>query len=273
MVLFVAAFVLQAVDSVYSHFGIWNYLALSSEGLSHGYVWQLITFQFLHGGVLHLFCNLAGIWWVGNYLESLMGGRRLLIAWVGCGTIGGIAEAILQAVFPSYFGGAVVGASAGIAGLLSIFCLLNRDARILFMFVIPIRAIHYLYGFGVFCLFFILVPAMPGIAHAAHLFGLLSGVYWVRQGWHHDYQILPGQEWLERIRFRFQRRNSGRPAQKPSNRTIVPFPTQPQPRPRDEFIAREVDPILEKIAAHGIQSLTAEERAVLQNARNKISGR
>jgi ribosome maturation protein Sdo1 len=43
--------------------------------------------------------------------------------------------------------------------------------------------------------------------------------------------------------------------------------------PRDQYITTQVDPILEKIAAHGIQSLTAEERAILQDARNKMSGR
>ena len=197
----------------------------------------------------------------------------MLIAWLGFGTCGGIAEALVQTALPIYHGGGVVGASAGLTGLMAIFCLLNKNASILLMYVIPVRALYFLYGFAAFCLFFIVVPAMPGIAHAAHLFGLLAGVYWVRQGWHHDYQPLPGEEWFGRLRFRFQQGKSVRLAQKPSNRTIVPFPTQPQPRPRDEFIAREVDPILEKIAAHGIQSLTAEERAVLQNARNKISGR
>ncbi len=273
MVIFVAIFALDSIDSVYFRTGFWQYLALSSSDLFHGYVWELITFQFLHASLFHLVGNLVGFWWVGNYVESLMGGRRMLIAWLGFGTCGGIAETVVQAALPIYHGGGVVGASAGLAGLMAIFCLLNKDASILLMYVIPVRAIYFLYGFGAFCLFFIFVPAMPGIAHAAHLFGLLSGVFWVRQGWYHDYQPLPGQEWLERLRFRLQRQKPARSTQNSPSRTVVPFPTQPQPRPRDEFIAREVDPILEKIAAYGIQSLTAEERAVLQNARNKISGR
>ena len=57
LIVYIAAFVLQLLVSAFSKFPTNDYFALSVEGLRHGYVWQLLTFQFMHGGPLHLLLN------------------------------------------------------------------------------------------------------------------------------------------------------------------------------------------------------------------------
>ena len=176
--------------------------------------------------------------------------------------------------FPQFFGYSVVGASAGVAGLTSIFCLMERDSQIhIFWGLLPVRAIYFLYGSIGLALFCTVVPFLPGMAHAAHLGGFLIGIAWVRQGWIDTYRPLPGQEWLEGLKrmTAFRGRSTRfRPTVLSGTRLATPQTTL---APRDEFITTQVDPILEKIAAQGIQSLTAEERAILQDARKKMAGR
>lgn len=279
MIVLAVVFALQCIDNVYLHTGIQDWLVLSGIGLRHGFVWQLITFQFLHSGWLHVFFNLLGLWWMGIYCERLMGRWRMFTALVGCGTVGGLLQGGLMLIAPEHYGSYSVGASAGISGLTAIFCLLERDSIIRLWGIVPIPAIVFLYGFGALSLFFTVVPAEGGsVAHAAHLGGILAGVLWVRRGYYQEYQPLPGQELWEWLRHRLR----------PQKRASVPWPASewrsrrvltseksnpPGAPQRDEFITREVDPILEKIAAHGIQSLTPAEREILQSARQRMAGR
>ncbi len=270
----VVVFAFQQVDAVYFHTGVFYYLELSETGLRHGFLWQLLTFQFLHTGLWHLLVNGIVLWWTGRYAENVMGGTRMFLAWLSAGTVGGLLQGLLMIPFPQFFGYSVVGASAGVAGLTSIFCLMERDAQIhIFWGLLPVRAIYFLYGSIGLALFCTVVPFLPGMAHAAHLGGFLIGIAWVRQGWIDTYRPLPGQEWLEGLKrmTAFRGRSTRfRPTVLSGTRLATPQTTV---APRDEFITTQVDPILEKIAAQGIQSLTAEERAILQDARKKMAGR
>ena len=264
----------QQVDEVYLHTRLFSYLELSGTGLRHGFLWQLLTFQFLHAGFLHLMMNLVVLWWTGRHAESVMGGGRMFLAWLSAGTVGGLLQGLLMIPFPQYFRDSVVGASAGVAGLTSIFCLMERDSQIhIFWGLLPVRALYFLYGSIGLSLFCTVVPFLPGMAHAAHLGGFLIVIAWVRQGWTDTYRPLPGQEWFEGLKRMATSRSRGsrfRPTVLPGAR---PATNRPAAAPRDEFITTQVDPILEKIAAHGIQSLTSDERAILQDARKKMTGR
>ena len=133
-------------------------------------------------------------------------------------------------------------------------------------------------------LFFTLVPSpSEGVAHAAHLGGLLAGVAWVKLGWHHDYNRLPWERWLDA----WQVRRSRRPVRLPRPSAVMASAISKRVAARKEtrasgssavtgpteFISKEVDPILDKIGAHGIHSLTDEEKQVLENARKRIKKR
>lgn len=243
------------------------YLALSPTGLQHGYVWQLLTFQFLHGSLLHLFLNGFAIWVFGRIVEQQLGRANFLKVYFASGVVGGLLQVGLGFLFQNRFGGAVVGASAGICGLIAAFAMIAPDAKLLLWLVLPIRAKYFLIGLIVITLFFIIVPSDPGIAHAGHLGGLLSGVAFMR------WQLYAPRRngWRP-----FQNRQRKRELVKAASvKNIYGYVSKPEPEelPPEEFISREVDPILDKISAHGIQSLTERERKILEAARKKIGKR
>jgi len=157
---------------------------------------------------------------------------------------------------------------------------LEKDSEVLVYFLFPVRAITLLWVFGIVSLFFTLVPTARqlGVANAAHLGGILAGILWVKLGWHHSYVPLPWEGWLERWRQRRSpsERQSGTlvaaPHKKAFWRSAAAGKTEEE-LSTDEFFKKEVDPILEKISAHGIHSLTTQERQILEKARSKMAKR
>jgi membrane associated rhomboid family serine protease len=267
MVVLVIAFALQQIDIAYFHYAHVDHLELSSVELRHGYVWQLLTFQFLHSGLLHLFGNLIGLWCFGRFVEERLGRAHFLSLYFLSGIVGGLLQALLGWIFPQQFGWSVVGASAGIAGLIAAFAIMEPDAQILAFFVIPMRARYLLYISLCVALFLCVVPSDPRMAHAAHLGGLLFGVAYVRWG------VGSAWKWGDWNPFRGKMRRE----RMIKAATIAPK-LRRRPRlddtpdlPSEEFISQEVDPILDKISAHGIQSLTDRERRILEAARAKMS--
>ncbi len=276
----IGCFIIQALNDVHGTGQLARYAALTREGIAHGWVWQLLTFQFVHGGLLHLAGNLLALWTIGGPVESILGPRRFLLAYLGAGIAGGLLEAVLMSSFPGTYSARVVGASAGLEGLFAIFALIHRDAIFSFMFVLPVRAITLYYIAAAISVFFTLVPSGlgGGMAHAAHLGGLIFGTLWIRQGWHHDYQPLPGQEFLAKVLGWFRRspkasaRRSSASAPPLRSSAVAPRPRKvSEPTPVTD-LSREVDPILDKIAQHGMHSLTAAERQKLDDVRRRMTG-
>jgi membrane associated rhomboid family serine protease len=269
----VVAFVLQNVLAYYlPSFPANKYLALSLGGLAEGYVWQLISFQFLHGGLMHLFLNCWGLYVFGRAVEEALGRRSFLLLYFSSGVLGGLCQMVGALVWSSHLGGAggVVGASAGLFGLIAAYATLypERQLTLLLFFVLPIslRAKYLLLFSALMAVFGIVFPDSH-IAHAAHLGGMLMGIAYVRQIIHWQWN------WL-------QFRN---PPRRPPPRELVNVMAAKWPRARrsspdaseevstEEFLRREVDPILDKISAHGIQSLTEREHRILEAARRKMA--
>ncbi|HEX3890083.1 MAG TPA: rhomboid family intramembrane serine protease [Verrucomicrobiae bacterium] len=239
-----------------------GYLPLSVEGLKHGYVWQLVTYQFMHAGWFHIIANSWVIYVFGREVESILGGKRFLALMFSSGIVGGVFQVLVALVWPQYFGGSVVGASACGFGLVTVFAMLfpERELTMLIFFVIPVhmRAKTLLIGSVALAVTGFAFPnvIMPGVAHAAHLGGMAMGWFFVRK-------VLPGG-WprLE---------GTVRPAERFIARRQAPEPFEKIPAA--SFVEEEVDPILDKISAHGIQSLTARERETLEKARAKMAKR
>ncbi len=268
MISLVIAFALQQVDIVYLHGQYLDDLMLSGQGLAHGYVWQLLTFQFLHSGLLHLFFNLLGLWFLGRYVEDRLGKFNFLKLYFGSGIVGGLFFGLLAWIFPNHFGVAL-GASAGISGLLAAFATLEPEGIIMASFVFPIRAKYLLYIYGCISLFFTIVPSQQ-VAYAAHLGGMAFGVAYIRWG------LNSNRSWAEwnPLRRKLRREQMIRAATiSPAKLRRRPKLNETQELGSDEFISKQVDPILDKISAHGIQSLTDRERQILQAARAKMAKR
>lgn len=268
----VAAFLVQlGFETYYSRFPLAKYFALSPWGLSHGYVWQLLTFQFMHGGWLHLILNCWVIYAFGRELESALGPTRFLTLYFTSGVLGGLLQAVAGVLLSGRFGGPVVGASAGAFGLVAAFATMypERPLMLLLFFVIPVsmRAKYLLLFSGLLAVAGIVFPS-DNIAHAAHLGGMLTGIAYIRFGsqWTWSFSGLG-----ERLLRPFRRKSRLRVL----DRGGLPRRSMPpaEDLPREEFLMREVDPILDKISAHGIQSLTDRERRILEAARSKMAHR
>lgn len=263
-----------AVPGWRSSFQLQQYLALVPAHLLSGRLWELVTFQFLHAGWLHLIFNCLALFFFGRAVEPVLGLRKFLTFYLGCGAVGGLFQA-LWAYTPFLHQPAtpVVGASAGVFGLVAAYAWLNRDAAItvLLYFVVPVtlRARYLLVAEAILALWGMFTGA-PGVAHAAHLGGMLTALLWIRwstvgtgPGWitrWHVHARSRARVFRELVGARARTRN-GSPDTAPGHDSLTD----------DEFIAREIDPILDKIAAHGIQSLTEQERRLLELARQKIS--
>ena len=277
-VAWVIVYALQCINDVYLHAPVEYWLALTPMCFERGWVWQLITFQFLHFNLWHIVGNLIVFWWAGHFVENVLGKKRMLIALFGCGAVGGLLQELLMILFPMRFGDMALGASAGVVGLFAIFALLEKDSEVRAFFVLPVRALTLLWVLGIISLFFTLVPTPRemGVAHAAHLGGILAGLAWVKLGWHRDYVTLPWEGLFARLRGRRMprvyrpERESADVVAKTSLRRSAPYPPG-EDLSTDEFVKSEVDPILDKISRHGIQSLTTRERQILENARSRMA--
>ena len=137
------------------------------------------------------------------------------------------------------------------------------------MFVLPMRAWHLLIGSLLVAGFFVVVPAEPGIAHAAHLGGMLAAMGYEKWLLRRERRLFNWRAYGDVLRSRelVKTASNKRAFWQKHNAKVV------DDLPPAEFISREVDPILDKISAHGIQSLTERERKILEAARAKMSKR
>ena len=117
-----------------------DYFALSVDGLRHGFAWQLLTYQFMHGGWLHLLLNCWAIYVFGREVEGTLGRRRFLTLYFSSGVIGGLFQALAGVLLGGGFAACVVGASAGAFGLVAAFATMypERPLMLLLFFIIPV---------------------------------------------------------------------------------------------------------------------------------------
>src|SRR4026209_2100340 len=104
-------FALQQINIVYFRtFDFHRLFALRADGLRAGWLWQLVTFQFLHVGPLHLIFNLLVVWFCGKAVEGRLGTANFLKIYFASGILGGILQSALLLTLPQYFGeGPVMG--------------------------------------------------------------------------------------------------------------------------------------------------------------------
>jgi hypothetical protein len=179
-------FVLQNLAEGLNYSAVYPDFALSVDGLRHGRIWQLLTFQFLHlplvsGGALHLLGNLFVIYIFGCALEKEIGRMALVKLYLLSGTAGGLLQMMGGLLAPEQFGVAVVGASAGAFGLVAAVATLNPRLRMhLFFLPMPVRA-DLLLTLGVTATLAGLFLPSGHVAHCAHLGGILTGFLFARR--------------------------------------------------------------------------------------------
>jgi membrane associated rhomboid family serine protease len=172
----VAVYGLQQLDSngvLETLFALWPLQAL--EGEVHFRFWQVISYSFLHStqNYMHLLVNMWGLWMFGEAVEYAMGPRRLLALYFAA-----VATAALaQLVVPAIFGAPpepTIGASGGVFGVMLAFGMLFPRAKILLFFVLPMPAYVFVPLAAVLELVLGVTGTLSGVAHFAHLGGLIG---------------------------------------------------------------------------------------------------
>ena len=196
------------VPRVFPNFDFDRYFALSLDGLRHGFFWQFLTYQFMHGGFLHIFLNSWAIYVFGREIERIMGKLRMAELYFLSGIVGGALQIALAWFFPRFFAilispghydeqliGASAGAYALIAAAAAIFP--RQPLYMLLFMVVPVkmRTLSLLWVCialsvaGIAAGFFH-YEFMGHVGHAAHLGGIIMGYLLARQ-WLQSFRVPP----------------------------------------------------------------------------------
>jgi len=205
--------------------------------VTRGFVWQLVTYMFLHVGFWHLILNMFIIWMFGSQLEAVWGGERFLRYYIICG-LGG---ALFSFIFA--FNALVIGASGAGYGILLAYAVLFPYNQIYVWGIFPVRArtlvivlaaIEFLSG----------ISGADGIAHFGHLGGMAAGLLYMRT----DHRA-----W--RFWGRLKRMFDGLPIR-------IRMGDDEEETDAD---ADKIDSILDKLSEKGYENLTETERRILEN--------
>ena len=140
--------------------------------------WQIGTYAFIHGSFNHLFFNMLGLWMFGAELEQLWGRKRFIVFYGSSVLAAALTQLIVNAVIGSP--APTVGASGGLFGLLLAFAMIFPNRTILLFFVIPMKAKYLAILYGVLELYQGATVMNSGVAHFAHLGGMLGGLLTLR---------------------------------------------------------------------------------------------
>lgn len=141
-------------------------------------IWQLVTYMFLHGGLLHILFNMLTLYWFGPDLERTWGMQRFLKFYFVCGIGAGICVVIAELIVGSNT--RTLGASGAIYGLLLAYGLLFPDRTILFFFIIPMKVRHFVWIMGLLAFYSSITAGNSGVSNVAHLGGLGVGYMYLR---------------------------------------------------------------------------------------------
>jgi membrane associated rhomboid family serine protease len=214
-------------------------------------VWRLVSYQFLHGDMIHILFNMIGLFFLGPTLERHWGSKKFLVFYLGCGIVGGLLYPALLGMriispHPTLGVLPLIGASGAILGMLAACAILFPHFVVfIIVFPVPIRVA------AIICLFIATViifgKGSNAGGEAAHLGGMAAGAAYVfSQSWRSKFKLKVRSGAWER-KMAAQRR-----------------------------LQLELDRILQKVHESGLQSLTSKEKRILKQAseaerlRNKL---
>ena len=163
-------------------FALWPRDGTGFGALPLGAPWQLVTYSLLHGDMFHLLFNMFALWMFGSSLERVWGAKRMAFTYVTAVIAGAIAQLIVGAALGTG-SGPVIGASAGVFGILLAYALVFPHSRIMLLIPpIPLPARVFVALYAALELFLGVTGTQAGVAHFAHLGGLLGGWLGYRYG-------------------------------------------------------------------------------------------
>ncbi len=154
-----------------------DYVALNPNAiLSKFYFWTFLTSMFMHAGIFHIFVNMLSLYFVGSFIENILGKKRYFWVYMIAGLFSGLLFVISAFLFPSNMGASAVGASGAIFGLVGLLMMLTPNLRVYIMFIpIPIKMKYAAPGMLILLWIVSAVGNIP-IGNIAHLGGLIVGL-------------------------------------------------------------------------------------------------
>lgn len=235
--------------------GTW--LALDGKGISEGHYWEFVTFGFLHAGPwpFHIIANMLLLYLAGREVEPIVGRIHFFAIFAAGNVIGGVADWLAMS------GTTVVGVSAGVVAVIVAFTTILPELEVTkhFLFVVPLRlrAKHLAMALTATCGFLYFTRHMDTAVKATAIIGpagmLAASIF----AWAYVKQLGFGNP-LPIQRFIFEKRQRAARLDRMSP---------------EQFMKKEMDPILEKISREGMRSLSRSERKILEQGRGKFIAR
>jgi membrane associated rhomboid family serine protease len=176
----VAVYLLQMlVPGIVVPLALWP-LSASASGVGASFApWQLLTYAFLHGGLVHLAFNMFALYMFGSAIEQVFGPRRYLIYYFVCVVSAALSQLLVAALMGGIY--PTVGASGGVFGLLLAYGMYFPNNRVMLLFPpIPMPARVFVVVYAVIELYLGVTGSQAGVAHFAHLGGMIGGFIMLR---------------------------------------------------------------------------------------------
>ena len=241
-----AAFIVQLVLTSWNQPFVLEYLGLSDRGINDAYAWQFFTAPLLHNNIWHFAANMLVLYFIGRDVETIIGQRQFLFLYLFGAFSGELGHLFLM---PSDC--VLFGASGGVAAIFIAYATILPELEMttLLLFMVPVRLkmrrLAQIALVGAVAL--LLYDRSGAVGHSAFVGGAIAG-------WFYAHLLGFGRTSLLQRVLRQRRLEAARL----------------QSMRADQFVAEEIDPLLEKISQRGLASLSRRERRLLEQAREKM---
>jgi membrane associated rhomboid family serine protease len=241
-----AAFIVQLVLTSWNQPFVLEYLGLSDRGINDAYAWQFFTAPLLHNNIWHFAANMLVLYFIGRDVETIIGQRQFLFLYLFGAFSGELGHLFLM---PSDC--VLFGASGGVAAIFIAYATILPELEVttLLLFMVPVRVkmrrLAQIALVGAVAL--LLYDRSGAVGHSAFVGGAIAG-------WFYAHLLGFGRTSLLQRVLRQRRLEAARL----------------QSMRADQFVAEEIDPLLEKISQRGLASLSRRERRLLEQAREKM---
>jgi membrane associated rhomboid family serine protease len=241
-----AAFIAQLVLTSWNQPLVLEYLGLSDRGINDAYAWQFFTAPLLHNNIWHFAANMLVLYFIGRDVETIIGQRQFLFLYLFGAFSGELGHLFLM---PSNC--VLFGASGGVAAIFIAYATILPELEMttLLLFMVPVRLkmrrLAQIALVGAVAL--LLYDRSGAVGHSAFVGGAIAG-------WFYAHLLGFGRTSLLQRVLRQRRLEAARL----------------QSMRADQFVAEEIDPLLEKISQRGLASLSRRERRLLEQAREKM---
>ena len=240
--------------------------SLTPQLVLQGFLWQLFTYQFLHGGLLHLFVNMFTLWMIGPELERKWNTQFFIRYYFICALGAGVFILTLPIILGQNLTIRTLGASGAIFGLLLAYAVYWPNRMILIWFIIPIKVKYFAIIIGLLSLFFTFqTTGGGGISHVSHLGGLITGYMYLMYKIPHLVDGLPLRS--KRSGLQYAQRLLGKVKEAKKKKE---WESRQEEIYDEMHMEEKIDALLEKISKHGWKALSAKEKNFLRKASERM---